>query len=587
MDDSSNGSDVDQSLDVDVGSDDAMDKLYPVTLLERLAELRSEQYMVDVTLCAEGKEIACHRLVLAAYSDYFHAMFNGAHSESKKDKIEIGGVSAEALQLLVDFAYTSKIAITTDNVQPLLKAANMLQVSHITKACEVFLRNCLKTESCLGIWALADLVSSTKLSEMARDIALKSFDEVHMTEEFLQLPVDFLKMYLSDDGLHAKKEERVLEAIVLWARHDHEERQRHLTELMECVDFANVDQNYLENILKNDKVLAGVREIRKCKLIRNQSAHARPRKIRQEEILVLGGESQEEEDGINHTMYRLDLNGICVGKSALQQSFQKSKGIAACVVEDDVIVTGGDESEHQAWRYRPSQDSWTKLGSVRNGRSFHGMASVNGQVYVVGGYDKTRNNMPRTSVEVYNKSANSWRKRAPLIQAVVDFGITTCQEKIYVFGGETFLFNEYMETHAVQCYDPIQNVWTNMYRTHLHRPMRGIRACTVDSKIYLVGGKLDCVLRFNHEENIYEELAEGLVPWRYCSATVRGSEIFITGGQPYGAWDPQATLEDEYVFYRTSLATIQCYNTSNDTMIREKDAPFKLVRHCTVTIAKD
>ncbi|XP_078574969.1 kelch-like protein 24a isoform X2 [Branchiostoma floridae x Branchiostoma japonicum] len=560
--------------------------LHPATLLKRLDELRSERYMVDVMLCAEGREIPCHRLVLAAFSDYFHAMFNGAHCESKKDKIEIGGVSAEALQKLVDYAYTSKINITTDNVRPLLEAANMLQVPLIKKDCEAFLKRQLNTGTCLGIWVLADLVSSESLPEKARAIALQHFIPTYMMEEFLQLPVHYLKTYLSDEDLNAKKEEDVLDAIMLWTRHDLEERRRHLQELIECVDFSNVNQDYLKNILKKDKVLAGVRGIRKR--IRNLSAHARPRQIRQEEILVLGGESWEEEDddrdGVNRKIYRLDLNGICVGTTILQASFQRSKGIAACVLENEVIVTGGDHSMSQAWSYTPSQDSWTQLGSLRNGRSFHGMAVVGGRVYVVGGYDRTRQT-PHPFVEVYHKRTKSWKMRAPLPEPVAEFGITGCQGRIYVFGGE----GEHMESNAVQCYNPAENEWT--FETNLHKPMGDIRACTVNSKIYLVGGKLECVLQYHYQDDemYFGKLAERLDAWHYCSATVRGSEIFITGGQrgePYA--DLQDVSDEEYThLYSTKLATLQCYNTSNDAMSLENDVPFKLTQHCTVTIAKD
>ncbi|XP_035698486.1 kelch-like protein 3 isoform X2 [Branchiostoma floridae] len=572
---------------------DDVDKSYPLhpaTLLKRLDELRSEQYMVDVMLCAEGRDIPCHRLVLAAFSDYFHAMFNGAHCESKKDKIEIGGVSAEALQQLVDYAYTSKINITTENVRPLLEAANMLQVPLIKKDCEAFLKRQLNTGTCLGIWVLADLVSSESLPEKARAIALQHFIPIYMMEEFLQLPVHYLKTYLSDEDLNAKKEEDVLDAIMLWTRHDLEERRGHLEELIECVDFSNVNQDYLKNILKKDKVLAGVRGIRKQ--IRNLSARARPRQIRQEEILVLGGESYEEEDmaedpeGVNRKIYRLDLNGICVDKTVMQESFHGSKGIAACVLENDVIVTGGYESLSQAWKYKPAQDSWTQLGSLKNGRSFHGMAVVGGRVYVVGGYDRTCIGTPQPFVEVYHKRTNSWKMRAPLLEPVAEFGITGCQGRIYVFGGQ----GEHMESNAVQCYDPRENDWT--CQTILDKPMGDIKACTVNSKIYLVGGQLECVLQYHYhkDEMYFEKLAERLDAWHYCSATVRGSEIFITGGQ---RGEPLADLpvnisEEEYDhLYMTKLATLQCYNTSNGYMFMENDVPFKLTRHCTVTIAKD
>ncbi|XP_066299097.1 kelch-like protein 3 [Branchiostoma lanceolatum] len=243
------------------------DEEYLPCFLQRLQVLRSEGHLFDVTLCAEGTEIRCHRLILSAFGDYFKAMFCGVHNESKMDKIEIGGVSAEALQLLVDYAYTSKIAITDENIHTVYEAANMLQIRCVEYHCENFLMRSLHHETCLGTWVLADKLLCKKLSAMARSRALKHFQEVCMTEEFLELPVDFLKTYVSDDDLHAEKEEDVIKAVMLWAKHDVEERQKHLKDLLTCVRFSQVDQSYLKDISETDKELTELKE-----LMKNQSA---------------------------------------------------------------------------------------------------------------------------------------------------------------------------------------------------------------------------------------------------------------------------------------------------------------------------
>jgi kelch-like protein 2/3 len=56
--------------------------------------------MCDVTLVAEDSEIPAHRMVLAACSPYFYAMFTG-FEEKDKDRVTIQGVDPIALQLLI------------------------------------------------------------------------------------------------------------------------------------------------------------------------------------------------------------------------------------------------------------------------------------------------------------------------------------------------------------------------------------------------------------------------------------------------------------------------------------------------------
>lgn len=57
------------------------------------------------------------------------AMFLSEMSEAKQELIEIKDFDGDAIQDLVQFAYSSKLTLTVDNVQPLLYAACILQVN--------------------------------------------------------------------------------------------------------------------------------------------------------------------------------------------------------------------------------------------------------------------------------------------------------------------------------------------------------------------------------------------------------------------------------------------------------------------------
>lgn len=63
-------------------------------------------------------EIPAHKMVLASCSPYFYAMFSGSDfQESRQDKVTVQGVDFRALQLLVEYVYTSYVDVNEDNVQ--------------------------------------------------------------------------------------------------------------------------------------------------------------------------------------------------------------------------------------------------------------------------------------------------------------------------------------------------------------------------------------------------------------------------------------------------------------------------------------
>ena len=71
------------------------------------------------------------RIILAACSPYFRAMFTGELTESRQSEITIRDMDETALETLIEFCYTSYIVVEESNVQTLLPAACLLQLAEI------------------------------------------------------------------------------------------------------------------------------------------------------------------------------------------------------------------------------------------------------------------------------------------------------------------------------------------------------------------------------------------------------------------------------------------------------------------------
>jgi kelch-like protein 2/3 len=136
---------------------------HPGRCLEGLYHLQRSDVLTDVTLVADNVEVRAHKNVLAANSPYFHAMFTENFEERLSKSVTLSEVDPQALEALVKFIYTAEVDISEDNVQALLTAANLLQLSEVRDACCEFLASQLHPTNCLGIRSFADLHGCTEL----------------------------------------------------------------------------------------------------------------------------------------------------------------------------------------------------------------------------------------------------------------------------------------------------------------------------------------------------------------------------------------------------------------------------------------
>lgn len=77
-------------------------------LLAQINRLRAGHSFCDVRLEVGPQAFSVHRLVLAASSPYFAALFAGGMRESGRDVVRIAGVEADTFHTLLDFIYTGE-----------------------------------------------------------------------------------------------------------------------------------------------------------------------------------------------------------------------------------------------------------------------------------------------------------------------------------------------------------------------------------------------------------------------------------------------------------------------------------------------
>ena len=218
-------------------------------------DLRRREQLSDVTICVGKRRICAHKLVLASFSSYFLAMFTGGMIESSQDKVTLKDIDGKAVEALIDFAYTGKLDITTDCVQPLLYASSLFQLTAIQKACSDFLSRQLHPSNCLGIKSFADAHSCTELLHASEKYINEHFTDVVKNEEFLLLPHEDLAAMLASEELNVDSEEDVYNSLITWARHDLEERQSLLAVLLEKIRLPLLSASFLIDQVEKEELI--------------------------------------------------------------------------------------------------------------------------------------------------------------------------------------------------------------------------------------------------------------------------------------------------------------------------------------------
>ncbi|KAK1172950.1 hypothetical protein AOXY_G5658 [Acipenser oxyrinchus oxyrinchus] len=499
--------------------------------------LRKQKALCDVILVVSARKIPAHRVVLAAASQVFNLMFTSNMLESKAYEVELKDAEPDIIELLVEFAYTARISVNSNNVQSLLDAANQYQIEPVKKMCVDFLKEQVDATNCLGISVLAECLDCPELKATADDFIFQHFTEVYKTDEFLQLDVKRVTQLLHQDALTVRVEDQVYDAAVRWIKYDEPNRQQHMVDILAKVRFPLVSKNFLsktvqaESLIQDNPqclkmVISGMRYHLLSPEDREELGESsRPRRKKHDyRIALFGGSQQQSCRYFNPKDYswtdircpfekRRDAASVfwdnvvyILGGSQLfpikrmdcynvvKDSWYSKLGpptprdsLAACAAKGKIYTSGGSEVGNPALYlfecYDTRTESWLSKPAMLIPRCSHGMVEANGQIYLCGG--SLGNNVSGrvlNSCEVYDPSTEKWTELCPMIEARKNHGLVCVNDRIYAVGGQ----NGMGGLDSVEYYD----IKTGKWKMVSDMPWKGVtvKCAAVGSIIYVLAG---------------------------------------------------------------------------------------------------
>ncbi|XP_060589274.1 BTB/POZ domain-containing protein 6-B-like [Ruditapes philippinarum] len=150
----------------------------------------------------ENEGIHAHKIVLAARSPVFQAMFYGPCAEGTEE-IVLESTEAETFDLLLRYIYMDKVTLTEGTAASVLETAHFYQVSNLVQFCAAFLATCLTTENVLEILSLAQCYEVKSLCKACCIFIDQNADDVIKSEAFLKLTEENLTYILRGDTFYA------------------------------------------------------------------------------------------------------------------------------------------------------------------------------------------------------------------------------------------------------------------------------------------------------------------------------------------------------------------------------------------------
>lgn len=207
----------------------------------------------------------------------------------------------------------------------------------------------------------------------------------------------------------------------------------------------------------------------------------------------------------------------------------------ACVAHDDgmLYVTGGNNdssftSFSTAYAYNLTTDRWSAIAQMGSRRHGHGSVSLDGFVYVIGGYDGGEF---LSSAERYTPSTGQWEAIAPMRTSRFGVACAVLDGRIYAVGG----YSSGTFHKSVERYDPATNTWERV------NPMANARewhACGVlNGSLYAISGisgksgaSLASMERYDLATRTWVEAEAVLNPRRHAGCVMLQGQLLILGG---------------------------------------------------------
>ncbi|XP_045467411.1 influenza virus NS1A-binding protein homolog A-like isoform X2 [Harmonia axyridis] len=530
-----------------------VDDIHKANTLQSLNMMRKNRQFCDVILHVENVEVHAHKAVLASASPYLFELFTNHELKRSENCITYklnGGFDKNALEILVDYAYTAKLEVHYKQVKSVFLAANQLKMERVSKICAQHLIKHLNVDNCIEIRSLPGIARNKEFMQHIDAFIAKEFTQVSKLNNILNLhciQIEILSQ--SKEEMSMVNPNSLFRLILTWIQKQITEESLNMASLLEKPFMLYIA---IDNSLQDCSIMpAGdisnteiVQDYRKKSLKDPQPNSKNKRKILSQpskpRVLICKREigiEEENEFEPDWNLIAADQVGdhsylglVTIGGRLTTISLMLRLNVPSTPSPVTTPISSRPGSEEKP-------DFYCGVANMSSQRCAFGCGNVNNTLFVCGGYDRTE--CLRT-VEQYIPETNIWKQLPTMRESRGRFKIAVLNDKVYALGGS----NGTTELASVEMLDLSIGKWVVMPPLPLARSNSGV--CTLNNLIYFIGGWngqvgiKQCDV-FNPETSTWGSIAP-LHTGRYQAAvTAYNNQVFAIGG--CDAWNCLNSVE--------------------------------------------
>eukprot|EP00096_Caligus_rogercresseyi_P001144 TRINITY_DN1179_c0_g1_i1.p1 TRINITY_DN1179_c0_g1~~TRINITY_DN1179_c0_g1_i1.p1 ORF type:complete len:564 (+),score=160.24 TRINITY_DN1179_c0_g1_i1:20-1711(+) len=456
--------------------------------LAALNQMRKNKHFCDVTLQVGKQDFPSHRAVLAAVSPYLFDLFTAEEDQPTVKEAGHGiiyklngGFDKDALESLIEYAYTGCLNVSGEKVIAVYAAAIRLKMDKAAGECARFLVSNLDLSTCFETRALTGIISS-KLSPVLLT-KVDEFIRLHLRElkdsrELRALPRICLEiLHNSKEALESILVPNLCQLCLIWIHQQWNEDENLTIEdltskgyllfiaedntLQDCEligDDSQINSERIQDYKKSSQTTKSKKSPRSYSIKPSKAKELLyARHINQEEVKT--EERSEDwkmiacanlEDDKKSILSVVTVDGTLASLSIIQRINTPTNTLSEVNISNAV-------QKHTSPRISrlPSvdKDEFTPVSVMNEAKCAVGGGSIEGKLVICGGYDRGE---CLNSVELFDPASNQWTSMEPMQTKRGRFDITTFNGCIYAVGGS----NGTTELNSVEKYDPSSKKWS-------------------------------------------------------------------------------------------------------------------------------